>query len=133
MVEGKRQYRSRIEIAASIIEIAKNGARKTRIMYLGNLSFDLLQKYLEMLTGFGLIQSREGSAPTYVATEKGYRFLEDFKELRKYSDLAANKKRSLERSLTPASARGDLSRNVSGMDVRQLGRINPAISGTLPS
>lgn len=101
MARSKRQYRSRIEIAANIIEIARNGSRKTRIMYLGNLSFDLLQKYLDMLQNFGLIQIRRDSDLTYIATEKGQQFLEDFNELRKYSDLAANKKQSLERSLTP--------------------------------
>ena len=95
-------------------------------MYLGNLSFDLLQKYLEMLTGFGLIQTREGTAPTYVATEKGYRFLEDFKELRKYSDLAANKKLSLERSLTPAYVGGDPSMGVNGLDHRQRKEVETA-------
>ena len=100
MARSKRQYRSRIQIAADIIEIAKNGSRKTRIMYQGNLSFDLLQKYLDLLMNFGLIQIQDGNEITYVATEKGRQFLEDFSELRKYSQIAENKKRSLERSLT---------------------------------
>lgn len=49
---------------------------------------------------FGLIQIQDGNEITYVATEKGRQFLEDFSELRKYSQIAENKKRSLERSLT---------------------------------
>jgi predicted transcriptional regulator len=56
VVNSKRQYRSRIQIAADILEIAKAGSRKTKIMYLGNLSFDLLQKYLEMLVDFDLLE-----------------------------------------------------------------------------
>jgi predicted transcriptional regulator len=69
-------------------------------MYLGNLSFDLLQRYLQMLVNFGLIQRQDGDALTYVATEKGLQFLEGYGELRKYSELAESKKRELERSLT---------------------------------
>lgn len=101
MAKTKRQYRSRIQIAADIIEIARSGSRKTRIMYLGNLSFDLLQKYLDMLVNFGLIEVQGESEVKYVATEKGRQFLEDFNELQKYSEIADTKKRSLERSLAP--------------------------------
>ena len=99
MVNSKRQYRSRIQIAADILEIAKAGSRKTKIMYLGNLSFDLLQKYLNMLVNYDLIEVRGDSEKSYVATEKGQRFLEDYRELQKYSEMAASKKRALETTL----------------------------------
>ena len=87
---------------ANILEIAKNGARKTRIMYLGNLSFDLLQKYLEMLSTCNLLQPRNGRDKTYVVTEKGQQFLADYYELEKHSEVVESKKRLLERSLTAA-------------------------------
>jgi predicted transcriptional regulator len=99
VVNSKRQYRSRIQIAADILEIAKAGSRKTKIMYLGNLSFDLLQKYLNMLVNYDLIEVRGDSEKSYVATEKGQRFLEDYRELQKYSEMAASKKRALETTL----------------------------------
>jgi predicted transcriptional regulator len=99
MVNGKRQYRSRIQIAADILEIARSGSRKTRIMYQGNLSFDLLQKYLEMLVRFGLLEIHGGPEKNYVATDKGRRFLEDYHELKKYSGMVESKKRALETSL----------------------------------
>jgi len=98
MQTGRRQYRSRLQIAADIIEIAKDGTRKTRIMYLGNLSFDLLQRYLDLLLSFGLIQVRNGRG--YIATEKGLHFLEEYRELRRLSEMAESKRRALERSLT---------------------------------
>ena len=98
MATGRRQYRSRIQIAADILKIAKDGSRKTRIMYQGNLSFDLLQKYLDMLVNFGLLDVR-GSEKSYIATEKGRRFLEDYRELQKYSEVADSKKRALESAL----------------------------------
>jgi len=62
----RRPYRNRMEIAAGILQIARNGSRKTRIMYLGNLSFDLLQKYLEMLVNLGLLQARNEKEKIYV-------------------------------------------------------------------
>jgi predicted transcriptional regulator len=89
-----------MEIAAGILEIAKNGSRKTRIMYLGNLSFDLLQKYLDMLVNLGLLEIRNGEERVYVATEKGRAFLEDFNELQKHAEVVEAKKRSLETSLS---------------------------------
>ena len=89
-----------MEIAAGILEIAKNGSRKTRIMYLGNLSFDLLQKYLDMLVNLGLLEIRNGKDRVYAATEKGRMFLEDFNELQKHSEVVETKKRALETSLS---------------------------------
>ena len=93
-------HRSRIEIVADILEIAKNGAQKTRIMYLGNLSFDLLEKYLETLSTSGLLEERNDPERTYVATEKGQQFLEDYYELERNLEIVESKKHVLERTLT---------------------------------
>lgn len=68
-------------------------------MYLGNLSFDLLRKYLDLLVNFDLLEVRGGSEKSYVATAKGQRFLEDYRELQKYSEMAESKKRVLETTL----------------------------------
>ena len=95
----RRPYRNRMEITAGILEIAKNGSRKTRIMYLGNLSFDLLQKYLDLLVNLGLLQMRNEKERIFVATEKGRQFLEDFNELQKHAEVAESKRRMLEKSL----------------------------------
>jgi predicted transcriptional regulator len=88
-----------MEIAASILEIAINGSQKTRIMYLGNLSFDLLQKYLYSLVQLGLLETRSSDWKTYLATEKGRKFLDDFQELQKHAELVESKRRILERTL----------------------------------
>jgi len=72
-------------------------------MYLGNLSFALLQKYLEMLVQYGLLEVRGSSEKSYLATEKGKQFLEDYYELQKYSEIASSKKRALESTLTVTS------------------------------
>jgi predicted transcriptional regulator len=97
---GKRQYRSRIQIAADILEIAKDGSRKTKIMYLGNLSFDLLQKYLDMLVNYDLLEVHGGPDRSYVATEKGRQFLVDYRELQKHSEIVDSKRRALQARMT---------------------------------
>lgn len=99
MANNKRRYRSRIQIVADILEIARSGSRKTRIMYLGNLSFEVLQKYLDMLVNLGLIKFESEDDRTYVATERGRQFLEDFHELEKYSEIVESKRRALQTSL----------------------------------
>ena len=97
----KRQYRDRIEITANILEIAKDGSRKTRIMYLGNLSFDLVQKYLSQLEQLNLVEVKDtpGGEKMYFITAKGERFLSDFRELQKHAEIADTKKQILEDAL----------------------------------
>ena len=96
----KRHHRSRIEIVADILDIAKTGAGRTRIMYLGNLSFELLHKYLDMLSACGLLQQRNDPDRTYLLTEKGQHFLEEYYELEKNFEVVVSKRRLLERTLT---------------------------------
>jgi len=99
--KGTRQYRSRIEITANILEIAKQGSRKTRIMYLGNLSFDLIQKYLKQLEELDLLQIKQTTdgARIYHVTPKGQAFLADFQDFQKHTVIADNKKANLEKAL----------------------------------
>jgi predicted transcriptional regulator len=100
--KSKRQYRDRIEITANILEIAKDGSRKTRIMYLGNLSFDLVQKYLSQLEQLGLVEVKDSprGERMYYVTPKGEHFLADFRELQKHSEIAESKKQVLENALS---------------------------------
>lgn len=93
----KRRYRSNIEIIASMLETAKVGSRKTRIMYLCNLSFDLLQKYLQQLQSQGLIAVADGGNGDriYNITPKGNEFLADFYELKRHDEIALRKKQNL--------------------------------------
>ena len=56
-------------------------------------------QYLDMLVRFGLLEVRGGSEKSYIATEKGRRFLEDYRELQKYSEMVEVKRHSLESSL----------------------------------
>ena len=70
MVTSKRD---RHDIIRDILEIAKNGAKKTTIIYKANLNFTLLQKYLEALNEAGFIIQTNGN---WTTTEKGLQVLE---------------------------------------------------------
>jgi predicted transcriptional regulator len=54
-----------------------------------------------MLVNVGLLEVRDGEDKTYVATAKGLSFIQDFTELQKHSEVVEEKKRILERSLSP--------------------------------
>jgi len=69
--------RSSFEIIAEILQAAKNGARKTRIMYSCGLSYRFIEKYLTILTETGLL--RTGSP--YCTTKKGLQFLHAYQTL----------------------------------------------------
>lgn len=60
--------RDTISLIAAVLEVAKTGATKTRIMYKANLSFKLLKKYLEKTLKIGFIRLNESS---YELTAKG--------------------------------------------------------------
>jgi predicted transcriptional regulator len=66
-----------VEIIADILDIVEEGARKTQIMYKGNLSYKLLTRYLGEVIGAGLVCVGERTR-LYQLTEKGRMFLKHF-------------------------------------------------------
>jgi predicted transcriptional regulator len=73
------KYRSKLQIVADILFVAENGAKKTRIMYQANLSYDLLKRYLDETLEANLISiNKDGKS--YVITEKGKVFLKKYVE-----------------------------------------------------
>lgn len=75
------KYRSRLDIAAAILEIAQGGAIKTRIMYRAFLSYPQLREYLDLLQEKGMIEYNKHENE-YYTTEEGKRFLVTYKELK---------------------------------------------------
>ncbi|MGD6850540.1 MAG: winged helix-turn-helix domain-containing protein [Candidatus Bathyarchaeia archaeon] len=71
--------RDSLSIVADILEGTGSGASKTRIMFAANLSFKLLEKYLDLVLQAGLItvESRK-----YQLTEQGQRFLKQYRPFR---------------------------------------------------
>ena len=69
--------RSSFEIIAEILNTAKTGAKKTRIMYSCGLSYRFVQKYLELLLDTGLLVTGN----SYHTTDKGMGFLNKYQTL----------------------------------------------------
>ena len=69
-----------MDIIAHILAIAKEGERKTHIMYGANLSYTLLKKYLALLLETNLLQTRKNKGKViYTTTEKGIELLQKMK------------------------------------------------------
>jgi predicted transcriptional regulator len=77
------KYRSRFEIASSILNVALEGnASKRKLMYASFLSFAQINEYLNFLTANGLIMT-DKETRVYALTEKGMRFLHIYEDLSK--------------------------------------------------
>ncbi len=75
-------YRNRFDIIADMLNVASEGAKKTKIMYQANLSYMLLKKYLAEVRRSSLVlYERKGRC--YVLTDKGKQFLRAYKEYSK--------------------------------------------------
>ncbi len=76
--------RGRMDIMADILDQARTGARKTRIMYNCNLSFRQLKVYLDFLlkrSFLTLVVSAEEKSRVFRTTKKGLTFLESYRNL----------------------------------------------------
>jgi len=72
-------YRGRLDIIADILNIVKGKAKKTQIMYQANLSYKVLQRYLEETVRASLVDF-DGGTQYYELTEKGVKFLEAYEK-----------------------------------------------------
>lgn len=70
------EKRSSLEILQEIIRLARDGNKKTRIMYGANLSYDMLSKYLDFLLVKGFITVDEATGK-FGVTASGHEFLRD--------------------------------------------------------
>lgn len=78
--------RSEIEIISEILSLSNNGAKKTELLYQGNLSFAQLQSYLTYLIEKNILEEKElknsgNSTKYYKTTDKGLVFLQDVKKV----------------------------------------------------
>lgn len=70
--------RNNLDICADILQLAKGGVNKTRIVYGANLNFNIVKKYLKNLLDNGLLQRTDGRC--FITTDKGIQFLEQYRE-----------------------------------------------------
>jgi len=106
-----------LQIIADILTVVRNGARKTRIMYQANLSYRLLNQYLDYAIETDLISVSSENDNYYVVTRKGFEFLEKYnrysqrsRQLEEQLCQVANEKAILEKSYVAKSANSE-SRN----------------------
>ncbi len=77
-----RKRRDRLFIIAEILDIAKDGALKTQIMYKANLSFSQLNTYLTLMLQTELLETRDRSGKTiYKTTKKGVSYIHSYKDI----------------------------------------------------
>jgi predicted transcriptional regulator len=75
MIHFTMKYRSRTDIIVSMLEAARHGVTKTKIMYSSYLSSYQLRTYLELVISNGLL-AYDSANERYRTTEKGLRLLE---------------------------------------------------------
>lgn len=88
-------YRDRLDIIADILNVASREAKKTQIMYQANLSYKVLQRYLNEVVEAALIRF-EGDNGIYSLTHKGQEYLATYKQYSRCSK--SMEKRMLEMS-----------------------------------
>jgi len=66
------------EIIAEILSLCKSPQRKTRLLYAANLSWRMLNQYLDQIQSLGLLEI-QNSPLKYLTTQKGLKFLEKWK------------------------------------------------------
>lgn len=104
-----------MQIIADILMVIRNGvksgARKTRIMYQANLSYRLLNEYLDYTMETNLISVSPEDKSQYVITSRGYEFLEKYvkysqrsRQLEEQLQDVANEKAILEKNYVAKSA-----------------------------
>lgn len=77
-VPNPLRKRSHLQLIVEILENAKTGSTKTRIMGKVGMSYRQLNEYLEFLSCKGLIESNKG---VYHTTSKGVTFVKGYKAL----------------------------------------------------
>ncbi|MGQ9459648.1 MAG: winged helix-turn-helix domain-containing protein [Candidatus Bathyarchaeaceae archaeon] len=72
--------RTNLEIIAEILSLCDQPRTKTYVMYRTNLSWRMVQKYLSQLQSRGLLEVHH-SLTKYRTTQKGFKFVEKWREL----------------------------------------------------
>ena len=81
-------YRTSTEIISMILDAAKGGATKTKIMYKAMLSYNQLKEYLSVLIKNNLMEYRDGNK-TFKTTEKGLNLLKIHNEMTELLPITA--------------------------------------------
>ena len=84
------RYRSEMKILADILKVVEREgkAKPTRILYKANLSYERLNRYLEMLKAARLILEEEDEARSryYTLTREGEAFLREYEKFERFAE-----------------------------------------------
>lgn len=87
-----KKHRTKEEIVANILKVARNSATKTKIMRRSYMNYNLLQKYLYYAASSGLLVYDHRSNE-YLITSKGVQYLDHFEQYVETKDHLVLKKR----------------------------------------
>ena len=81
--------RSELDIIGDIIHLSQKGAKKTQLLYQGNLSYSQLNDYLIFLLDKDILEeisinNRNGKQKIYKSTQKGHNLLTDINKTLSY-------------------------------------------------
>jgi len=79
--------RNREEIISQILNVCKDGAIKTRVVYQANLNFKTVEPYLDLLIKNNLLELQNGEKTMYETTEKGESLLEAINQVNELSGI----------------------------------------------
>ena len=79
--------RNREEIISQILNVCRNGAIKTRVVYQANLNFKTVGPYLDLLVKNNLIEVQQGEKKMYETTQKGETLLEALNQVSELSGI----------------------------------------------
>lgn len=82
--------RNRLEIIRDILEVIKNKSgkiRPTHILYKSNLSYGMMEEYMQELMDkqFIIVSNHKGNK-TYAITEKGINYLSQYRMISEFTD-----------------------------------------------
>ncbi len=71
--------RHKLDVIFEILSLAQDGVKRTRLVYLTNINFSMLGRYLNVLFRMGLIEDK---GRMLVTTPRGLKFVEEYDEFR---------------------------------------------------
>lgn len=73
--------RSKHVIVSQILDICKDGACKTKIVYQANLNFRTVNPYINLLVKNNLLTVKPGKNVMYETTDRGIKLLGEFEQI----------------------------------------------------
>lgn len=68
-------------IVSQILDICKDGACKTKIVYQANLNFRTVNPYISLLVKNNLLTVKPGKNVMYETTDRGIKLLDEFEQI----------------------------------------------------